>query len=91
MLVAIGIVIGFSLPWIAHLHKLFIPALGPLTGFIAVLASGFPWAFAVLFLLVRVVPRLLPPPLVLGHNDPITALNLTAEQEEHGSGSHSGN
>lgn len=90
MLVVISIVIGFSLPWVAHLHKLLIPALGPLEGFIAVLASGFPLAFAVLFLLVRVVPRLLPPPLVFRHNDSITALNLTGEQGERGSGSHSG-
>lgn len=69
MLVFISIVLGFSLPWVAHVHKLLIPALGPLAGFIAVLALGFPLAFAVLFLMVRVVPRLLSPPLVLRHND----------------------
>jgi hypothetical protein len=86
MLMVISVVLGFGLPWIAHLHKLLISALGPLAGFIAVLALGFPLAFVVLFLMVRLVPRLISPPLVLRHNDPITALNLIAEREERGSG-----
>jgi predicted RNA-binding Zn-ribbon protein involved in translation (DUF1610 family) len=88
MLMVISIVLGFGLPWITQLHKLLIPALGPLAGFIAVLASGFPLAFVVLFFMLRLVPRLISPPLVFRHNDPITALNLTAEQEERGSSSH---
>jgi hypothetical protein len=88
MLVVISIVLGFGLLWVAHLLKLLISALGPLAGFVTALALGFPPAFAVLFLMVRVVPRLISPPLVLRHNDPITVLNLTVEQEEQGSGSH---
>jgi len=59
-----------------------------LAGFIAVLVLGFPLAFALLFLMVRVVPRLISPPLVFRHNDPITVLNLAAEEEERGFGSH---
>jgi hypothetical protein len=82
MLVVFSIVLGFGLIWTAHLQKLLISALGPLAGFIATLALGFPLAFAFLFLMVRVVPRLIPPPLVLRHNDPITVLNLTAEEEQ---------
>ena len=80
MLVVISIVLGFGLPWVVHLAKLLILVLGPLAGFIAVLALGFPLAFVVLSLMVRVVPRLISPPLVLCHNDPITVLNLTAEE-----------
>lgn len=91
MLMVISIAIGFSLPWVAQLHKLLIPALGPLTGFIAVLALSFPLAFVVLFFVLRLVPRLISPPLVLRHNDPITALNLTVDKGERGSDSHSGN
>ncbi len=90
LLMVISIVIGFSLPWVTRLHKLLIPALGPLTGFVAVLALSLPLAFIVLFFVLRVVPRLISPPLVLRRNDPITALNLTGEQGERGSGSHSG-
>jgi hypothetical protein len=83
MLMVLSIVLGFGLPWITQLHKLLIPALGPLAGFIAVLASGFPLAFVVLFFMVRLVPVLVPPTLVLRHDDPITALNLTAGHREH--------
>ena len=90
LLMVISIVVGFSLPWVARLHKLLIPALGPLTGFIAVLALSLPLAFVVLFFVLRVVPRLISPPLVLRRNDPVTALNLTAEQEERDSRSHGG-
>jgi hypothetical protein len=89
MLMVISVILGFSLPWVIHLHKLLIPALGPLAGFIAVLASGLPLAFAILFFVLRLVPRLFSPPLVLRHNDPITALNLTAaEHQEQSPGSH---
>ena len=87
-LAVISVVLGFGLPWVAHLPKLLIVALGPLAGFIAVLVLGLPLAFALLFLMVRVVPRLISPPLVFRHNDPITVLNLAAEEEERGSGSH---
>src|SRR5438046_9168715 len=52
MLVAISIVIGFGLPWVAHLHELLIPALVPLAGFIAVLASDFASGFVNFFLVV---------------------------------------
>jgi hypothetical protein len=83
ILVVISIVLGFGLPWVVHLAKLLILVLGPLAGFIAALALGFPLAFAILFLMVRVVPRLISPPLVLRHNDPITMLNLTAEHRKH--------
>lgn len=88
MLVVISMVIGFGLPWVAHFPKLLMSALGPLAGFIAVLALAFPLAFAVLFLMVRLIPRLFSPPLVLRHHDPITALNLTADGEEQVRRSH---
>lgn len=79
----ISIVLGFGLPWVVHVPKLLISALGPLAGFVAVLALGFPLAFLVLFLMVRVVPRLISPPLVLRHNDSVTTLNLTVADDEN--------
>ena len=82
-------VVGLGLPWVIHLHRVLIQALGPLAGFTAVLALSFPLAFAALFLMVRVVPRLVSPPLVLHHNDPITTLNLTTKREEQSPGNHS--
>lgn len=88
LLMVISILIGFSLPWVAGLHKLLIPALGPLTGFIALLAFSLPLTFIVLFIVLRFVPRLISPPLALRHNNPITALGLTAEQEERGPEGH---
>jgi hypothetical protein len=81
-LMVMSVVLGFGLPWLIQLHKLLIPAFGPLAGFLAMLASGLPLAFIVLFFMLRLVPRLVSPPLVLRHNDPFTALNLTAEGEE---------
>jgi len=78
----ISMVLGFSMPWVMHLHSVLIPTLGPLAGFTAVLASGFLFAFAVLFLIVRLAPRLISPRLVLQRNSSITYLNLTAEREE---------
>jgi len=82
MLMVISLVLGFSLLWVLHLERWLIPALGGLAGFTAVLASGFPLAFTILFFTLRLVPRLIPPPLVLRRNGTITSLNLTAQRDE---------
>lgn len=85
VLVAISMVVGFGLTWIANLPKLLMSDLGPLAGFLAAIALGSLLALAVLFVMVRMVPRLISPPLVLRHGYPVTVLNLTAEQEDHDS------
>jgi hypothetical protein len=43
-------------------------------------ALCFPLAFVVLFFMVRLVPRLISPPLVIRNDNPITVLNLTEEE-----------
>jgi len=83
MLVLLSLVFGFGLPWVAQFQKFLIPALGPLVGFIAILAMGFPLAFAILFLLVRTLPHLVPPSLVPSNNEGTIRLNLNEEQERN--------
>lgn len=85
VLVVISMVVGFGLTWISNLPKLLIADIGPLAGFLAAVAFGSLLALAVLFMMVRLVPRLISPPLVLRRDGPVTVLNLTAEQEKHDS------
>ena len=80
-LMVVSLIIGFSLVWVVPISRWLIPVLGPLLGFTAVLASGFPLAFAVLFFMLRLVPLLLPPPLVLKRDDAITSLGLSSEPD----------
>lgn len=85
VLILTSSVLGFGLPWVAHLPKILIASLGDLVGFVAVLALGFPIAFTVLFLMVRVVPQLISPPLVLRHEGALTVLNLGVKQKSQNS------
>lgn len=78
-------VLGFGLPWVAHLPKLLILELGPLIGVTAVIALSLLLSLAIFVLLVRTVPRLISPPLVLQNHGPITVLNLTVDPKEQGS------
>jgi len=79
-LVTISAIFGFGLPWALGLSMALIRTLGPLAGYLVALALGFPIAIAILFVMVRALSHLIPPSLVLYHNDPITRLNLTSER-----------
>ena len=82
VLVLTSVVLGYSLPWTFHIQRLLFPSLGWLAGLTVMLALGIASAFAILSILVRVVPRLASPTLVLRKEDPFTRLNLAAERIE---------
>ena len=85
MLMIVSEVLGFSLPWVAHVSKLLILALGPSTGFIAVIALSLLLSLAIFVLLVWTVPRFISPPLVLQNHGSLTVLNLTIHPKEENS------
>ncbi|MFI5114529.1 MAG: hypothetical protein ACHP7J_05230 [Terriglobales bacterium] len=68
-----------ALLWIVNIRKLFYPSLGVPFGFLASLWLGFPVAFFILTVLVRTVPRLMAPTLVLRHWGTVTTLGLAED------------
>ncbi len=78
LLLIVSIVIGYGLPWALHLPRFLIAAFGPLEGFAAALALGVLLACVVLFWVLRIVPRLISPPLVPRLHGAVTVLDLAA-------------
>src|SRR5437667_4175334 len=69
--------------WTANARELFYPTLGVPFGFLASVALGFPLAFLILTVLVRTVPRVAEPTLVLRDPDSITTLGLSGNDDVH--------
>jgi len=64
-LVLLSIVAAEALLWMMNIRRLFYPTLGVPFGLLVSLALGFPLAFANLTVMVRTVPRVVAPTLVL--------------------------
>jgi hypothetical protein len=75
-LVLLSILAAEALLWITGVGKLFYPALGVPFGFLASLWLGFPVAFAILTVMVRTMPRFMPPRLVSRRTSTVTTLEL---------------
>ena len=77
VLVLVAMFAAQALLWASNTRKLFYPSLGVEFGFLASLCLGFPVAFFILSVMVRTIPRLTPPTLVLRDwDDTITTLKL---------------
>ena len=63
--------------WLGHVRKLFYPTFGVPFGFLASVVLGFPIAFIVLTVMVRVIPYFVPPVLVLRDPCTVTTLGLS--------------
>ena len=85
--VVMSILLGFGLEWFSPMPKWLMTTFGPLVGFTAACALGFPISSGVLVLLVRLVPRIVSPSLVLRDNGPFTLLKLSSEEERQNSSS----
>jgi hypothetical protein len=81
VLVLLGILAAEVLLWITNARKLFYPSLGVPFGFLASLWLGFPVAFVILTVMVRTVPRLVAPTLVLRHWGTVDTLGLSSEHD----------
>ena len=68
-----------ALLWVSNARKLFYPSLGVEFGFLASICLGFPVPFFMLSVMVRTIPHLVPPTLVLRHWSTVTTLELNAD------------
>jgi hypothetical protein len=75
-MVLISLIIGFGLVWLPVFQGHGAAFLWSCVGFIALLALGFPVAGAILFLLVRLAPIVISPPLVARHFGSVCGLGL---------------
>lgn len=75
-LVLISLLVGFGLVWLPVFQGHGAAFLQSCVGFIALLALGFPVAGGVLFLLVRLAPVVVSPPMVIRHSGPVYGLGL---------------
>ena len=81
VLVLLGILAAEALLWVTNVRKLFYPSLGVPFGFLVSLWLGFLVAFVILTVMVRTVPRLVAPTLVLRHWGTVTTLGLAVEHD----------
>lgn len=75
-LVLISLGVGFGLVWLPLFQGHGSVFLQSCLGFLALLALEFPLAGGVLFLLVRLAPVVVSPPLVIRHSGPVYGLGL---------------
>ena len=68
--------LGFSIPWQFIFHRCVLCAPQAFPKLIGVLAMTFPAAFLILFILVRLVPFVVPPPLVVRKDHATSILGL---------------
>jgi hypothetical protein len=80
-LMLLSFVAAEALLWVANIRELFYPRLGVPFGFLASAWLGFPVAFLILTVLVRTVPRLVAPTLVLRQWGSVDTLGLAAEHD----------
>ena len=76
ILVVVAIIAAEALLWVGNIRTLFYPALGVEFGFFASLFLGFPVAFLLLTVMVRTIPRVIPPRLVSRQTATVTTLRL---------------
>ncbi|MGA7558179.1 MAG: hypothetical protein WBW01_10260 [Terriglobales bacterium] len=79
VLIFLSFLAAQGLLWVLKVRELFYPTLGVPFGFLASLWLAFPIAFVILTVLVRTVPRMVAPTLVLRDWGSVTTLGLTAE------------
>jgi hypothetical protein len=77
----LSLVAAEALLWIVNIRKLLYPSLGVPFGFLASLCLGFPVALFILSILVRTVPHLIAPTLVLRHWGSVNTLGLAAADD----------
>jgi len=82
VLVILSLLIAWALLWLLNVRSLLYPSLGVPFGFLASLCLGYPLAFLILTVLVRTVPRLVSPKIVLRHWGAITTLNLHTDRDD---------
>jgi hypothetical protein len=75
-LVLLSFAAAEALLWIVNIRKIFYSSLGVPFGFLASVWLGFPVAFLILTVLVRTVPRLVAPTLVVRQWSTVTTLGL---------------
>jgi len=83
ILVLISLFIAWGLLWVLNVRSFFYALLCVPLGFSASLWLGFPMAFLVLWVLVRTLPRVVIPKIVLRHSGTITTLDLHADAETY--------
>jgi hypothetical protein len=76
-LMMLSLLIAWIFLWVFKVPTLLSPSLGTVFGFLATAGSGFPLAFLILTVLVRTVPHLIPPILVIRHPSTVTTLDLS--------------
>ncbi len=83
VLLLIALFVAEALLWVSNARKLFYPSLGVEFGVLASLCLGFPVAFFILLVMVRSIPRLAPPTLVLRDwDDRVTTLKLDRDHND---------
>jgi hypothetical protein len=80
-LMLLSFVAAEALLWVANIRKLFYPRLGVPFGFLASAWLAFPIAFLILTVLVRTVPRVVAPTLVLRQWGSVDTLGLASEHD----------
>lgn len=75
-----SLLLAWTLLWATIRDSLF-SRLGNVFGFEALLLLGLPAAFLILMILVRTVPVVIPPKLVVKHASTVTTLGLAGEGE----------
>jgi len=91
VLIIVSIVLGFGMLWTPIFQSHWVAPLRSCIGLVGLLALGLPAALAMLFLLVRLAPSLVPPPLILRHDGRNYGLGLgtpprSCEQRQSGAG-----
>jgi len=84
LLILLSFLAAEILLWIANARQLFYPTLGLPFCFLVSVALGFPLAFLILTVLVRTVPRVAEPTLILRDPDSVTTLDLSGNDDAHG-------
>lgn len=84
VLIAVALLSTEALLWVGHVRKLFYPTLGVPFGFLASVLLGFPIAFLVLTVMVRIIPYCVPPVLVLRDPTTVTTLGLSHDHPTNG-------
>jgi DNA-directed RNA polymerase subunit RPC12/RpoP len=81
VLVLVALLFAEASLWACNIRTLFYPTLSVPFGNLASVCLGFPVAFLLLTVMVRTLPRWIPPALVLRHWSTITTLGLTHDGE----------
>lgn len=81
ILVVLALFLAEALLWVCDVRTLFYPTLGVPFGVLASFSLGFPVGFLLLTVMVRTVPHLVPPPLVIRHSSTVTTLGLSRDRE----------